>query len=142
LTHCFRSKPSWNTIVSTSRPHSTSPTQIQRIDCRPSSTKKSSKPNPPIEQQRSQSLTSTDGIIQTKQQEKRPKRPKNKAKERPPVPEPTPFSLDDENAFPTLGQEISISLPKKSDTAKDNGKIFSIYISILSSLISFYSRFD
>lgn len=69
-----------------------------------------------------------DGINQTKQQ-KRSKRQKNKTKQEPTPPatlsESITFALDDENAFPTLGQEVSASEQKKSDTPKDNGKTHS-----------------
>jgi hypothetical protein len=56
-----------------------------------------------------------DGFIQTKQQHRRLKR-KNKIKEdsipftdQSIIIESAPYALDDENAFPTLGQQISLS---------------------------------
>jgi hypothetical protein len=59
-----------------------------------------------------------DGFIQTKQQQRRLKR-KNKLKEEL-IPstfiESAPFALDDENAFPILGQQVSITtINKKSE---------------------------
>jgi len=67
-----------------------------------------------------------DGFIQTKQQHRRLKR-KNKLKEEPiPFPEPSvtiesaPYALDDENAFPTLGQQISISTTNKKSENDSN----------------------
>ncbi|CAF3382439.1 unnamed protein product [Rotaria sp. Silwood1] len=156
---------SWNTIVSASRPRSTSPhsvpqSQDQRSDRsrsfnnklssnneRKSSLKKpildtattkslsrASKNNSPEgqQQQRSQSLIinnalivenniqkndiKDDGFIQTKQQHRRLKR-KNKNKEESSTSfieqslttETAPYILDDENAFPTLGQQTSYS---------------------------------
>lgn len=78
-------------------------------------------------------------MIPTKQQQKRAKKQKKKNKEQPtpslPIESPTitsiPFSLDDENAFPTLGQEVSIPVPKKSDTNKETGKPKTISFSSL-----------
>jgi hypothetical protein len=72
-------------------------------------------------------MNDQNGFIQTKQQQKRSKRQKNKIKEEPTIslPESIPFVLDDENAFPTLGQELSVSLLKKTDNHSstiDNGK--------------------
>ncbi|CAF4435468.1 unnamed protein product [Rotaria sp. Silwood2] len=60
--------------------------------------------------------TKDDGFIQTKQKQKRSERRKNKVKEEQSIiVETVPFVLDDENAFPTLGQDVSISIPKKSE---------------------------
>jgi hypothetical protein len=67
-------------------------------------------------------MNDQDNLIPTKQQQKRSKRQKNKTKEEPTIsiPESIPFALDDENAFPTLGQEISIYLTKRS---YNNGRL-------------------
>jgi hypothetical protein len=125
-----KSTPSWNTVVSTSRPHSVSPSPNQRSDRSPSLTKKPSstkstaapsKPISSIEQPPSLSVTSIegprndqDGFLPAKQ--KRSKRQKNKIKEEPTpsLPESISFTLDDDNAFPTLGQEIPASIAKKT----------------------------
>ncbi len=86
------------------------------------SSNRASKRNSQEDQQPSPSLTNTDlpiiennlqindnkddGFIQTKQQHKRLKR-KNKIKEETIIIESTPYALDDENAFPTLGQQTN-----------------------------------
>lgn len=128
----------WSTVVSRSRPVSTSPSRSQRSDQSTSSTKKAT---PLAKQQRSQ--PSTDPKTPTKAQEKRAKKQKKKNKEpstpslptQTPTPESISFSLDDENAFPTLGQEISKLLPKQSDPPKDNGKTHSSRLCPLHSLV-------
>ncbi len=136
----FRSTPSWNTVVSTSRPHSTSPSPKQRLDRSPSSTKNSSsvqstvntsKPVPLMEQQCSLLITNGNetkndqaGLTDVKQ--KPLKKQKNKTKPEPPpsLPSQSPtsetvsFVLDDENAFPTLGQDVSIPPPQKIGDSK------------------------
>ncbi|CAF4597738.1 unnamed protein product [Rotaria sp. Silwood2] len=167
---------SWNTIVSSSRPRSTSPHSVfqsrdQRSDRsrsfnhklstnneRKSSIKKAilgttittkspnraSKNSSPEQQQqqRSQSLINNnssiienniekndiknDGFIQTKQQHRRLKR-KNKNKEESSTSfieqsltnETAPYILDDENAFPTLGQRTSHSITTNQKSEND-----------------------
>jgi len=110
---------------------------------------RASKINSQEDQQRSQSLTNSDppilennikddGFIQTKQQHRRLKR-KNKIKEESPSLteqsneiESAPYALDDENAFPTLGQQVSISNSnKKSENdpesiPKSNSKSYQV----------------
>ncbi|CAF4730813.1 unnamed protein product [Rotaria sp. Silwood1] len=153
---------SWNTIVSTPRPHSTSPHSItnslklsetQQTDRSHSSNKKKLSKNERkssknkkssiqskskisnntfkqsslTEQQHSQTLTNNDDVlnkqdkkndesIRTKQKQKRSERQKNKVKEeQSTIIESVPFVLDDENAFPTLGQDVSIAITKTTE---------------------------
>ncbi|CAF1302491.1 unnamed protein product [Adineta steineri] len=69
-----------------------------------------------------------DKPIQTKQQKKNLKQKKNEKIEEPTIEpvsisETIPFSLNDDNAFPVLGQDISIPIIKKSEnnsSIKDN----------------------
>jgi hypothetical protein len=121
-------KPSWNTIVSNPRPRSISPSSNKKPS---TSIQSKSKPISLTEQQRSQSLTNTDESKnekeQTKSQQKRSKRQKNKNKEEPtslpppPQQQSIPFTLDDENAFPILGQEIpKTKTVEKDSSIKDN----------------------
>ncbi|CAF1047912.1 unnamed protein product [Rotaria sordida] len=169
---------SWNTIVSASRPRSTSPhsvlqSQDQRSDRSrsfnnklssnnerkssikkpiletktttksPNRASKNHSPEKQQQQQRSQSLinnnpsiienniqkddTKDDGFIQTKQQHRRLKR-RNKNKEESSTSlieqsltnETAPYILDDENAFPTLGQQTSHLTTTNQKTENDS----------------------
>jgi hypothetical protein len=71
--------------------------------------------NKPLTIENNNNENQDDGFIQTKQQHRRLKR-RNKFREEPvPFPEQSesaPYALDDENAFPTLGQQTSV---KKSE---------------------------
>jgi hypothetical protein len=154
---------SWNTIVSNPpRPRSVSPSSNPQSNRNHSSNKQTSspsqsksKPTSSIEQQRSQSLTNSeapkneqdDEFVQTKEQKKRSKRQrhKNKQEPSPPQQESVPFVLD-ENAFPTLGEQISIPLTNASEkdaATKNNGKNIREKIkSVFFSFSSFYSRIN
>jgi hypothetical protein len=145
--------PSLNKKISSNNEQKLSNDKKSSTQTKSKSSPNSSKINSSPEQQRAQSITSTDEqlnekntkdgeFIQTKQQQKSLKRQKKKTKEesaplsdQSPIVETIPFALDDENAFPTLGQQISIPSNKKSEndsSTKDNGKklisIFSFHI--------------
>ncbi|UJR09403.1 hypothetical protein I4U23_013645 [Adineta vaga] len=132
---------SWNKVVSTPRPHSTSPHSVPSKNQSSKKNKsptqiKSNKTTAQIEQQRSHSSTRADKSPNkqnskttdettngSKQQQKSLKQRKSKAKEEPTktttisqkAESSIPFTLDDENAFPTLGQEILVLGTKKFD---------------------------
>lgn len=112
------------------------------------------------ERKRSKSLTKTSETEKNQQnapksnetnqtkQSKRSERRKNKSKEEPKI-EPTtiPFSLDDENAFPVLGQETIITTtkkPEKDSSTKDKCMFKTITFSLLFSIffLSFNTRID
>jgi hypothetical protein len=103
------------------------------------SSNRASKRNSQEDQQPSPSLTNTDlpiiennlqindnkddGFIQTKHQHRRLKR-KNKIKEETIIIESTPYALDDENAFPTLGQQINKNDSNPEVIQKSNTKTY------------------
>lgn len=79
-------------------------------------------------QTKQSSKAANETNTQTKQKQKSPKQKKTKPKEEPVIirqeeeeeeqqqPQPSiPFTLDDENAFPVLGQATSVSATKESD---------------------------
>ncbi|CAF0788715.1 unnamed protein product [Adineta ricciae] len=137
-----KSTPSWNKVVSSPRPRSTSthsassenqqsrktksPTPTKQSEVTPQKQRSHSltRDNKTQEKQHTKPANETDA--QTKQNQKSSKQKKTKPKEEPVITtkaeegqqqqQPSiPFTLDDENSFPALGQETSVSATKESN---------------------------